>query len=176
MPPTRPNRVIFRPRGCAVQCGLLLSAPFVLGTAELRGHMKTTPVQTVRESFGDKQKLVAAVKKLATKDLFVDRVNAVKGLERVSNAKLLKLHATLTRAKKDFGSRDKLIDAILGLEKRTKDEGYKARVERYPLARLLDAHQSAERRAARAKAAPKKTAKKKKKVRTKKARAKAASK
>lgn len=132
--------------------------------------MKPSPLAQVRERFGDKQKLVAAVKKLATDDLFLDRVNSTKGLERVSNAKLLALHDDLDQAKKEFGSRDKLIASILELEKRTKDEGYKARLERFPLGRLLDAHRSASRRAKRA---PKAKASPKKKARSKKAKAKA---
>ena len=66
-------------------------------------------------------------------------------------------------AKQRFGSRDKLIAAILELEKRSKDAGYKARLEQFPLPRLLDAHQVADRKA-KAKAsegAPKKKAAKK---------------
>ena len=89
-------------------------------------------------------------KKLASADLWLDRVNEAKGLARVSNAKLLRLHAILSAVKKDFGSRAKLIDAILGLEKRAKDAGYKTRLEGYPLPRLVDIHHAAGRRAKRA--------------------------
>ena len=74
--------------------------------------MKKTPVSQVKERFESKDKLVAAVQKLATAELWSDRVNAAKGLGRVSNAKLVRLHDTLTDAKKRFGSRDKLISSI----------------------------------------------------------------
>ena len=50
-----------------------------------------------------------------------------------------------------------LIDAILEIEKRTKDEGYRARLDRFPVPRLFDMFRSASRRQARAtKAEPKK--------------------
>lgn len=137
--------------------------------------MKTTPVQQVKDRFGDKQKLIAAVEQLATDELFLDRINEAKGLARVSNAKLLRLHDTLALVKQEFGSRAKLIAAILELEKRQKDAGLKARLEKYPTPRLLDVHRAAQRRRKRAEAKAKAAApaKKKKKARSKKARAKA---
>jgi hypothetical protein len=135
--------------------------------------MKKTPLGQATERFASKEKLVEAVQKLATTDLWLDRVNGEKGLSRVSNAKLLRLHDLLTQVKKDFGSRAKLVDAILTLEKRTKDAGYKTRIEQYPLPRLVDLHLSASRRVkraeAKAKAAPAAAPKAKKKAPAKKA-------
>ncbi len=139
--------------------------------------MKTSPLQAVKERFGDKDKLVAAVKALATEDLWLPAVNEVKGLERVSNAKLLRLHETLSRVKKDFGNRGKLIDSILTLDKRQKDTGLKGRLERLSTPRLIDLHASASRRSKtgeKTQAAAKKAAPKKKKARSKKAKLKAA--
>jgi hypothetical protein len=121
--------------------------------------MKKTPVALVREQFTSKEKLIEAVQKLATDDLWVDRVSAGKGLARVSNAKLLRLHDILSDAKKRFGSRQKLIATILELDKRAKDKGYASRLERYPLPRLLDLHSSRTRAAKRAEAKPKPKAK-----------------
>jgi hypothetical protein len=142
--------------------------------------MKTSPLQAVKERFGDKDKLVAAVKALATEDLWLPIVNEVKGLERVSNAKLIHLHDTLSRVKKEFGSRGKLIESILSLGKRQKDSGLKGHLERLSTPQLVDMHTSAHRRSkseGKATKAKGKTAKvaPKKKARTKKARAKAAS-
>jgi len=129
------------------------------------------------ERFQSKEKLVEAVTKLATADLWLDRTHADKGLARISNAKLLRLHAVLEGAKKRFGSRDKLVAAILELEKRGKDAGYKTRLSGFPLPRLVDLHDAAARRSKRAekkpKPAPQKAAKK---ARSKKAKAKAKSK
>jgi len=135
--------------------------------------MKKTPFALRKELFGDKDKLVQAVTKLATKDLWLDRVSEAKGLDGISNAKLLRLHAALEDAKKRFGSRDKLIAAIAELEKRAKDDGFKAGLASYPLPRLLDLHAAAEKRSKKPpSAAPKAT--KKKPARSKKAKAKAA--
>lgn len=130
-----------------------------------------SPLSAVKDRFGDKAKLVAELEKLAKSDeLWVSRVNENKGLAHVSNAKLLRLHATFTTVKEKFGTRAKLIDAIAEIERRTKDEGYKARLGAYPVPRLWDLYQSASKRAGDAakklaatekKAAPKKKAAKK---------------
>lgn len=138
--------------------------------------MKSSPLQVVRDRFGDKEKLLAEVQQLAKEDLWLDRLNPVKSFARVSNRKLLKLHEALVKAKEQFGSRDKLVKAILELEKRVKDAGYKARLASYPLPRLIDLHRTATRRkkAKDATPAPVAAAKKKNKARSKKAKAKAA--
>ena len=99
-------------------------------------------------------------------------MNPDKGLAKISNTKLLRLHAALTRAKEQFGSRDGLVNAVLGLVKRAKDDGYKARLASYPVPRLLDLHDSLNKKpnvpaAAKADGA-------KRKARTKKAKLKAA--
>jgi hypothetical protein len=117
--------------------------------------MKKTPVSQVKERFESKDKLVAAVQKLATADLWSDRVNSAKGLGRVSNAKLVRLHDTLTDAKKRFGSRDKLIGSIVELNKRVKDKGFAAKLAAYPLPQLLDLHAAATRASKRAEVAAK---------------------
>jgi hypothetical protein len=132
-------------------------------------EMNKTPLFQVKERFGSKEKLVQAVEELATDKLWIDRYSEVKGLQSVSNAKLLRLFDLLTDAKERFGTRAKLIDAILELLKRTKDEGLKTRLGRYPVPRLLDLHRAATRRAQR-KQPP---AAKKKRPRSRKAQAKA---
>jgi hypothetical protein len=107
-----------------------------------------SPLSALKETFGDKAKLVAELEKFTKDDeLWVSRVNANKGLAHVSNAKLLRLHKTFTAVKEKFGTRAKLIDAIADVEKRTKDEGYKTRLRAYPVPRLWDMYQSATKRA-----------------------------
>ena len=85
----------------------------------------STPLNTVKERFESKEKLVAAVEKLMTEDLWVPRLSSDrggnKGVSQISNAKLLRLHDALSSAKEQFGTRAKLIDAILELDKR--DQG-----------------------------------------------------
>lgn len=108
------------------------------------------PLSLVKDKFGDKAKLVAAVEKLAGDDLWLARTNTNKGLALVSNAKLLKLHATFSAVKEKFATRAKLIDAICELEKRAKDAGYKARLEAYPVPRLWDMYKATSKRVAAA--------------------------
>ncbi len=105
-----------------------------------------SPLAIMKDKFEDKAKLVAAVEKFTGEDLWIGRTNSDKGLKHVSNSKLLRLHATFTVVKEKFGTRAKLIDAILTGEKRTKDAGYKARIEAYPVPRLWDMWKSLEKR------------------------------
>jgi hypothetical protein len=129
------------------------------------------PLAAIKDKFESKAKLVAEIETLAKdEDLWVSRVNANKGLAHVSNAKLLKLHTTFAAVKEKFGTRAKMIDAIADLEKRAKDDGYKARLGAYPVPRLWDMYKSAAKRSgAAAKAAEPKPAKTAKKPAPKKA-------
>src|SRR5271154_2555298 len=121
-----------------------------------------SPLAIVKDKFGDKAKLVAEVEKLAGEDLWVSRTNKEKGLGHVSNAKLLRLHETFTAVKEKFGTRAKLIDAILEVEKRAKDEGYKTHLSAFPVPRLWDLYKSrAKRNAPKPEAGAKKPAAKK---------------
>ncbi len=110
-----------------------------------------SPLAIVKDKFGDKTKLVEAVKALATDELWMSRTSADRGndrgLEHVSNAKLLRLHAIFSEVKEKFGSRAKLVDELLATENRTKDAGYKKRLEAYPVPRLYDMYKSAKKRA-----------------------------
>jgi hypothetical protein len=112
-----------------------------------------SPFAVVTEKFGDKPKLVAAVEKFVGDDLWVAKTNKDKGLKHVSNAKLLRLHATFSAVKEKFGTRAKLIDAIVDLELRAKDEGFKKRLGEYPVPRLWDMYNASSKRHATAKAA-----------------------
>jgi hypothetical protein len=105
-----------------------------------------TPLSIMKEQFGEKAKLVEALEKLTGDALWVSRTNKAKGLAHVSNAKLLRLHATFTAVKEKFGTRDKLIDAILEIEKRSKDAGYRSRLAEWPVPRLFDMYKAASKR------------------------------
>jgi len=117
--------------------------------------MNKSPAAIVKEHFGDKAKLVAALGPFTNDDLWVPRVNDKKGLGRVPNAKLLRLFDVLSAVKDKFGSRFKLVDAICEIEKRSKDEGYKKRLLEFPVPRLYDLYRSTARRAGIAVEAPK---------------------
>jgi hypothetical protein len=109
--------------------------------------MQKSPFQTVKERFTDKQGLVKAVQELASKELWADRINDEKGLLRVSNRKLLHLHELISKVKSDFGSRGKLIDELLSLQKRLKDGDYKTRLESFSTPKLWELLQAAKKRA-----------------------------
>jgi hypothetical protein len=128
-----------------------------------------SPLEVVKEKFGDKAKLVEAVEALTTEELWLGRTSRrgvkapkdgadaaaapARPLKHVSNAKLLRLHAVLSEVKEKFGSRAKLIDEILAGESRTKDAGYRKRLEAYPVPRLYDLLKSTRKRMAAAKKA-----------------------
>lgn len=109
-----------------------------------------SPITIMKERFGEKSKLVEAVKAFTGEDLWLGRTSSdrgrSKGLEHISNAKLLRLHDTFSAVKEKFGTRAKLIDAILESDKRTKDEGFKKRLEAYPVPRLYDAYRASVKR------------------------------
>ena len=113
------------------------------------------PLAAIKDKFENKAKLVSELEKITKdEDLWVSRLNSNKGLAHVSNAKLLKLHATFAAVKEKFGTRAKMIDAIAEIEKRAKDEGYKSRLGAYPVPRLWDMYKAVAKRAgAAAKAA-----------------------
>ncbi|MDP9035791.1 MAG: hypothetical protein M3O50_13400 [Myxococcota bacterium] len=111
---------------------------------------KSSPLALVKEKFGDKKKLVEAVEKFTNDDLWVARTNKAKGLAHVSNAKLLRLQATFAAVKEKFGTREKLVEAILDLQKRSQDAGFRQRLLSWPVPRLYDAYQSTAKRMKRA--------------------------
>jgi hypothetical protein len=106
-----------------------------------------SPLSIVKERFQDKDGLLKAVRDLATEELWIDRVDQEKGLSAVSNKKLLRLHTILSDVKSQFGSREKLVGAILDVEKRGKDEGYKTRLSRFSTPRLWDMYKATSKRA-----------------------------
>jgi hypothetical protein len=106
-----------------------------------------SPLSLVKERFTDKDGLLKALKELATEELWIDRLDSDKGLDSISNKKLLRLHTVLSDVKKQFGSRAKLVEAILGQEKRAKDEGYKTRLDRLSTPRLFDQYKAGAKRA-----------------------------
>lgn len=116
--------------------------------------MSNSPLSIVKERFGDdpkkaKQKLVAAVKKAAGKDLWIDRLNETKGLAHVSNKKLLHLEQVLEKVAKEVGSRDKLIEEIAKLSGRAKDDDYKASLANESTPTLWDRFQVVQSSAAK---------------------------
>lgn len=116
-------------------------------------EMSKSPLSIVKERFGDdpkkaKEKLVAAVKKAGGKDVWLDRLNEEKGLEHVSNRKLLRLERILGAVTKEIGSRDDLIAAIAKAQGRDGDDAYKARLGDESTPALWDRYQAVQSRVA----------------------------
>jgi hypothetical protein len=119
-----------------------------LRRAVLETAMTTkSPLALVKERFTDKDSLIKALKELATEELWLDRLDQAKGLDSISNKKLMRLHSVLSDVKKQFGTRTKLVEAILTQEKRAKDEGYKSRLGGLSTPRLLDQYKAGAKRA-----------------------------
>ncbi len=116
--------------------------------------MAKSPAQIVKDKFGEKSKLVEAVKQFVNEDLWVARENENKGLAHVSNAKLLRLLDTFTTVQAKVGTRAKLIDAVVEAAGR-KDEGYRASMASWPVPRLYDRYKTLTRKAQPKAAAPK---------------------
>lgn len=112
--------------------------------------MKQSPLAKVKESYKDKAGLIKAVRSLASGDLWVDRVNEDKGMERISNAKLLRLHQILSEVKSRFGSRKGLIDAIVEKTPVAKTQGYRESLDELSTPRLFDKLVAAEKRSRKA--------------------------
>jgi hypothetical protein len=109
-----------------------------------------SPLAVVKEKFGDKAKLVEAVSAFTGSELWSPRLNSDRGgthgLKHISNTKLLRLLATFSAVKEQFGTRDKLIDAVLENEGRSKDTGYRTRLAKYPVPRLFDLYKASKKR------------------------------
>ena len=62
------------------------------------------------------------------------------GIKNISNAKLLRLYDAFTKAKEEFGSRAKLIDAILELDPKGRSPQYRRAFEDKSVLVLLGLH------------------------------------
>jgi hypothetical protein len=99
-----------------------------------------TPLARRTAAFGSKSDLINKVKSLATEDLWVGRQNDAKSWAGISNAKLIRLHDILTLVKDKYGSRDKLIEALMSAMDRGKDADYKKHFAAWPLPPLVYEH------------------------------------
>ena len=105
-----------------------------------------TPSVKVKDQFGSKENLLKEVKKLFEKtDFFPDRLNPEKGLERVSNRKLLRLHAMATELKDKFGSRKSMIEEYVKLAGQANVAAMKEKLAEMTLGKLVDLYRRAEK-------------------------------
>jgi hypothetical protein len=104
--------------------------------------MGTSPVETVKDKFGGRAKLVEQLVGM------VDRMNGDQSAEQtksrlmgLSNAKLVRLYKAEQTVRERFGDRAKLVAHILSERKKaglTVDDSYQAKLAGYTKARLLD--------------------------------------
>ena len=105
------------------------------------------PKARVAELHSGKEALAKALaSSLATDSEDSDTVASK--LKTASNQQLLRLQRVVATVKDKWGSRDKLIAALSEHGKHGKDKDYLAKLATFPLPRLLDMAQSAQRRAA----------------------------
>ena len=113
--------------------------------------MKKSPLASVKARFGEDRKaakaeLVKAVR-AAGEGFFTDRLaDSESGLDRVSNAKLLRLEESFKAIKKSFPSREKLVEGLVALEKRA-DPGFKIFLEKQSTLKIWDRYKATKKRA-----------------------------
>lgn len=103
--------------------------------------MKKSPLQRVKELYGNKEGLVDKLMGLLERGEETKEEMRAR-LLRVPNAKLLHLHQVMTEVKERFGSKEKLVETTLGLMNRAKDKDFQAKLLSYTPARLLDLYRT----------------------------------
>lgn len=108
------------------------------------------PLARMKALYGTKDKLVEKLAgSLATDG---EDEGALKDrLLKASNAQLLKLANVAEQVKKQYGGRDKLVDALTKALNRAKDQPFVAKLATFSLPRLYDLARAAERRVKAAK-------------------------
>lgn len=103
--------------------------------------MKKTPLQQVKEQFGSKEALAKKLIPLLDRREDEDAEEFERRVATASNKQLLRLWASEEAVKTRFGSKDKLVDAIVKARFDGKDNAdYRAKITNYSKTRLLDLH------------------------------------
>lgn len=110
---------------------------------------KETPLQAVKRLYGSKDKLIESVVGVA-KQAGEDAAEVKERLVSASNKKLLRLAEVSKQIKDDYGSKDKLADALAKALGRAKDSDYVTKLKGLSATRLLDMMKAAGRRARKA--------------------------
>lgn len=105
---------------------------------------KATPLNRVKDEFGDKSKLVDKIAALVEPKGDESGDAHKRRLKNVSNKKLLHLLA-LGEKVKALGGRDAIVKRILELRGQSKDHEYSDKLKRLPLGRVVDLVGSLER-------------------------------
>ncbi|MBX2812279.1 MAG: hypothetical protein KTR25_10740 [Myxococcales bacterium] len=104
--------------------------------------MKPTPLQIIKDKFGSRAELAKQLSSMVDKMHGDSSTAQVKSrLLGLSNPKLLRLYAVEQTVRERFGSKDKLVDAIVEARLtagHTADESFRTKISGYSKARLLD--------------------------------------
>ena len=112
--------------------------------------MKKTPLQVVKEKYGTKADLVTKVMPLLSVPEGESTEEFTARITKTSNKQLLRLLASEERVRKDFGSKDGLVAAIVKFKFPFKgNPAYAAKLSRFTSSRLLDLHDSLRKAAAK---------------------------
>jgi hypothetical protein len=103
-----------------------------------------SPLEEVNDTFGGKDKLVDKLVGLLESDEPKDELR--KRLLAVANKKLLRLHGVASLVKEKYGSREKLLEQLVGSTGHAKDKDYRTRLDSWTTPRLVDAAKVADRR------------------------------
>jgi hypothetical protein len=103
-----------------------------------------TPFQKVQKLHGGKEQLVDKIADVLERGE-ESKDDVKKRLQSSSNTKLLRLFETATELKDRFGTKEKLVDAILAKMNRKGDQDYRQKLLLWSPGRLLDLHRSKER-------------------------------
>ena len=105
-----------------------------------------TPFQKVQQLHGGKEQLVDKITDVLERGE-ESKDDLKKRLQSSSNTKLLRLLETATELKDRFGTKEKLVDAILTKLGRKQDADYRKKLLAWSPGRLLDLHRAKERSA-----------------------------
>lgn len=104
--------------------------------------MRPSPLQTVKDKFGGRAKLVEQLASSVDKQHGDETTDATKArLMGLSNAKLLRLYRVEQQVRERFGDRGKLVQSILDARQKAglpTDAAFKGTLEKATKARLLD--------------------------------------
>ncbi|MCS6913182.1 MAG: hypothetical protein RMK29_04850 [Myxococcales bacterium] len=104
--------------------------------------LKKPPLMRVKEQFGSKEKLVDALVAMPAKVLprrdGEDKDAFRARLLTAANSKLLRLYERAKIIQSRWGSKEQLVEAVLGLQNRIKDQGYRSKLSAWSLGRLHD--------------------------------------
>ena len=99
---------------------------------------KESPLARVKRLHGSKEALIDALAGDLARETGDSRDEVKERLAGAPNTKLLRLHQALTSLRDQYGSKDKLIQALSEARGHGKDKDYAAKLQAYSIPRLLD--------------------------------------